>query len=123
MSLDIATFSIQYALFLALPALSRKFDGEIMPLLLTTALPFLAAWTGDSKAGKSVPLDTVGVASAVTFFLMMSILQIKQIKDLLLDSKTEKLSGTGITVMIVMFIIIHMVLLYRAASSSAPVPI
>ena len=119
---QIAMFSIQYSLFLAMPALARKFDGDIMPILLTTAIPFLAAYTGDSRAGRTVPLSSVGIASAITFFALMLILQLKQLRALLVDSKTDKLSGVGITVMLVIFIIALAALLFMDASAVPGIP-
>lgn len=119
---QIALFSIQYSLFLAMPALARKFKGDIMPILLTTAIPFLAAYTGDSRAGRTVPLASVGIASAITFFALMLILQLKQLRSMLVDSETDQLSGVGITVMLVIFIIALMSVLFMDASAAPMVP-
>ena len=105
-----------------MPALASKFKGDIMPILLTTAIPFLAAYTGDSRAGRSAPLSSVGIASAITFFALMLILQLKQLREMLIDSKTEKLSGVGVTVMLVIFIIALATLLFMDASASPMVP-
>jgi hypothetical protein len=119
---QIAIFSVQYSLFLAMPAISRQFKGDIMPILLTTAVPFLAAYTGDSRAGRSVPLASVGFASAITFFALMIILQLKQLRSLLVDGDTDKLSGVGIAVMLVIFIISLMTILFMDASAAPGVP-